>query len=140
MIRRMALIVLILMAPAAGTAAELVMFDSPICEWCERWQEDVGIVYGKTPSGRFAPLHRVDNDAARPARLKSIRGIVYTPTFVLVDSGREVGRIVGYPGESHFWNLLDAMIDGLRAAKSACNEEGRLATAGSVEEQEERVC
>jgi len=26
-------------------AAELVMFDSPVCEWCEVWEEEVGIVY-----------------------------------------------------------------------------------------------
>jgi len=135
-----AALILIVMTPIVAAAAELVMFDSPFCEWCERWQEDIGVVYGKTPAGEFAPLRRLDINASRPAELKSIRGVVYTPTFVLVDSGREVGRIVGYPGESHFWELLDEMIGEMRAARNACGETDRQSVAGSHEVQEERVC
>jgi hypothetical protein len=37
------------------------------------------------------------------------------PLFVLVDKGREVGRIRGYPGEDHFWGLLGALIEKLDA-------------------------
>jgi hypothetical protein len=29
---------------------------------------------------------------------------------VLIDKGREVGRIRGYPGEEHFWGLLGVLI------------------------------
>jgi thioredoxin-related protein len=36
-----------------------------------------------------------------------------TPLFVLVDNGREIGRIRGYPGEDNFWGLLDAMMKTL---------------------------
>ena len=33
--------------------------------------------------------------------------------MVLVDSGREIGRIRGYPGEDHFWGLLGVLIKKL---------------------------
>ena len=33
------------------------------------------------------------------------------PVFVLVDKGRELGRIRGYPGEDHFWCLFDALVE-----------------------------
>ena len=36
--------------------------------------------------------------------------IRFTPTFVLVDDGREIGRIEGYPGEDFFWGLLERLL------------------------------
>lgn len=100
-------------APLA--AAELVMFETEGCAWCAAWDREVGTVYARTVEGRLAPLRRVDKSAARPADLAAIEGIVYTPTFVLMDGGREVGRILGYPGESHFWGLLDVLLKKLPA-------------------------
>lgn len=95
--------------------AQLLMFESSTCEWCEQWDAEVGVVYAKTGEARVAPLRRVDIRAPRPADLRAVRGIVYTPTFVLWHDGREVGRIVGYPGEDHFWGLLEVMTEKLVA-------------------------
>lgn len=39
----------------------------------------------------------------------------YAPTFVLVDGGREVGRITGYMSQDAFWGLLGAMTRDLPA-------------------------
>ena len=103
------------LVPGAALAAELLMFESATCEWCQKWDEDVGVVYAKTAEGRAAPLHRIDIYAARPADLRSVRGIVYTPTFVLWDRGREIGRVVGYPGEDNFWGLLGVIVAKLGA-------------------------
>ncbi len=98
-------------SPSTGArAAELVMFESPYCEWCEAWDQDVGVVYHKTEEGRLAPLRRVQQHAPLAEDLGAVRAIVYTPTFVLVDRGREVGRITGYPGEDHFWGLLGVLL------------------------------
>ena len=66
--------------------------------WCEVWDAEIGTVYHKTEEGRAAPLRRVYIDEPRPAGLEALQGVVYTPTFVLLDAGREVGRILGYPG------------------------------------------
>ena len=99
-------------APPAKSA-ELVMFEAPLCEWCEVWDDEVGVVYHKTSEGRRAPLRRIALHEPRPADLATIAGVRYSPTFVLVDQGREVGRIVGYPGEDHFWGLLQLLLDDL---------------------------
>lgn len=108
------------LAVAAGglRAAELVMFESPGCPWCEAWDEEVGVVYHKTEAGRRAPLRRVMIEAPRPADLAQVDGIVYTPTFVVIHDGREVGRILGYPGDNHFWGLLDMILADLPAPES----------------------
>lgn len=94
-------------------AAELVMFTRAGCEWCAAFEREIAPVYGKTDEGRRAPLRRVDFDAARPADLAFIEVERLTPLFVLIENGREIGRIRGYPGEDHFWGLLDALIEKL---------------------------
>ena len=95
---------------APAVAAELVMFGSPHCPWCEAWEGEVGAIYPKTAEGRLAPLRRVDIEQPRPPELAEIDRVVFTPTFVLLVEGREVGRILGYPGEAHFWGLLGALL------------------------------
>ena len=106
--RILALVLFGALVPVGGVAgaAELVMFESQGCTWCEAWDEDVGSIYPKTGEARVAPLRRVDLDEPRPDDLTGIRAVIYTPTFVLMEDGREVGRILGYPGEEHFWGLL----------------------------------
>ena len=104
---------LALFGPRDSLAAELVMFETMGCSWCAVWNDEVGGIYHKTPEAKTAPLRRVDLDEARPPDLESVRGIVYTPTFVLVDQGRELGRISGYPGADHFWGLLGMLLDEL---------------------------
>jgi hypothetical protein len=99
-------------------AAELVMFEAGYCEWCERWHEEVGVVYEKTSEGRIAPLRRVDFHEPRPADLEGISNLRYTPTFILLDGRREVGRILGYAGEDHFWGLLGVLLDEFGDASS----------------------
>lgn len=103
-------------APAAH-AAELVMFESSGCAYCRMWDQQIGGIYPRSDLGAEAPLRRVDIDAPRPRDLRAITGVVFTPTFVLVEDGAEVGRITGYIGEYQFWGLLDRMIAGLRARR-----------------------
>lgn len=94
----------------SAKAAELLMFESPGCEWCDIWDAEIGQIYHKTDEGRRAPLRRISIHQTLPADLGFVKGVVYTPTFVLVDDGRELGRILGYPGEMHFWGLLEEML------------------------------
>jgi thioredoxin-related protein len=102
------------------TAAELVMFDSPACEWCELWEEEVGVIYHKTDEGAVAALRRVSIHDDIPEDLKGIKKARYTPTFVLLSNGREMGRINGYPGEDNFWFLLGNMIKKMESQTAAC--------------------
>jgi len=105
MVAALSVVLGIAMMPDAR-AAELVMFESAGCAWCTAWNREVGAVYDKTAEARIAPLRRVDIAAPRPSDLAVVGPIVYTPTFVLSDGGREVSRILGYPGEAQFWGLL----------------------------------
>ncbi len=101
---------------APAQAAELIMFESASCTWCETWDREIAPTYPKTTEARIAPLRRVDIDDQRPADLLELRSVIYTPTFVLMHAGKEIGRIQGYPGEDFFWALLDELIGKLPRA------------------------
>ncbi|HEY4139934.1 MAG TPA: transcriptional regulator [Pseudolabrys sp.] len=96
-------------------AAELVMFEQAGCEWCAAFDREIAPVYDKTDEGRRVPLRRVDILQKPPQDLSFIDVEKLTPLFVLVDDGREIGRIRGYPGEDNFWGLLGALIKKLDA-------------------------
>ena len=106
-------------APGAARAAELVLFETEGCPRCLAWDAEVGVIFHKTAEGRAAPLRRIDIDAPRPAELAALPDIIYTPTFVLMDGGREVGRILGYPGEDLFWGLFGALLGRLPAVSGS---------------------
>lgn len=93
---------------AAGTA--LIMVEEHGCPWCVRWSEEIGVVYPKTAEGQMAPLRRVDVHTRMPTDLAFLKPVYFTPTFVLISDGREVGRIQGYPGEDFFWALLQELL------------------------------
>lgn len=95
---------------AALADLQLVMFEQPGCAYCRAWDNDVATEYPLTAEGRAAPLRRLHIAEALPADLSLDRPAAFTPTFVLVDDGAEVGRIEGYPGEDFFWGLLAAML------------------------------
>lgn len=95
--------------PAISRAAELVMLDQGGCVWCARWDREVGPVYSKTAEARVLPLRRLDIDQQANAGITLASRVIYTPTFVVVDGGREIGRITGYISDEAFWGLLDTL-------------------------------
>jgi len=105
-------------AALAGTARaenaagkfELVMVEEHGCPWCARWNAEVGPIYPKTAEGRIAPLRRIDISEVGGDGLAVDMRVVFTPTFLLVRDGAEIGRIEGYPGEELFWWFLAALM------------------------------
>ena len=105
------LILAIIFCCKTGIAAELVMVKSSGCSWCELWEEEVGVVYNQTPQGIRLPIRRLN--FRKKNSLQTQLPVTYTPTFILLKDQKEVGRITGYPGESHFWALLDELLKKL---------------------------
>jgi thioredoxin-related protein len=98
-----------LLWPAMSRAAELVMFQQGGCVWCARWDREVGPVYDKTAEAKLLPLRRVDISQQTSAGVTLAARVIYTPTFVVVEGGREIGRITGFINDEAFWGLLDAL-------------------------------
>ena len=114
---RLAWLILACLAGLAGARAQppaaglrLLMFEDQDCGYCALWDREVGVVYPRTDEGRAAPLARAELHVTQLAGVSLRDPVRYTPTFVLLRDGREVGRITGYPGEAHFWGLLGALL------------------------------
>lgn len=106
-----------LSAGPALAETRLLMLDEAGCPWCAAWDEEVGDAYHKTEEGRRAPLLRTSIHEPLPEGVVLERRAHYTPTFVLLDDGREVGRIEGYPGEDFFYSRLDGLLGRLDRKK-----------------------
>jgi hypothetical protein len=107
-----ALFAVLLLAGAAG-AAELVMFRRDGCSYCARWDREIGPIYPKTDVGRRVALRMLNLDRGSAASVRIHGSIHYTPTFVLVENGEEVGRIEGYAGNDFFFGLLESLVERL---------------------------
>lgn len=97
----------------ATAPAVLVMIRDPGCPYCARWEREVAPGYVASDDGKLAPLVRRYRHAADIA---FIERVVFSPTFVMLVHGREVGRIVGYAGADLFWMQLAALMEDVRIA------------------------
>jgi hypothetical protein len=102
----------VLPAVPAG-AAELVYVFEPGCPYCGLWDREIAPIYPKTAEGRQTALLPLDRRDPALAELKLASPVRYTPTFVLIDDGVELGRIEGYPGEDFFWSRLAGLLERL---------------------------
>ena len=102
----------VLSGATALRAAELVMVERSGCPYCARWDRDVAPAYERSPEGQRAPLRRVSLDDGQP-RLALAAPVRFTPTFLLVDGNREIGRVTGFINDAMFWGLLDKLLERL---------------------------
>jgi thiol-disulfide isomerase/thioredoxin len=109
-----AVLLLALLMPASlhaelpETQKQLVFITSDYCPFCQAWERQVGRLYDKTPYARQARLIRVDIDEIDrqlPDLAPKPRG---TPTFVVFEKGREIGRFEGFvDAETFYWVLSE---------------------------------
>jgi len=107
--------VLLAVLPLPGMAAELVYVFSPGCPYCRLWDKEIAPIYEKTDEGKRAPIRKIDLRDPELAGVRLERPVHYTPTFVLMQDGVELGRIEGYPGEDFFWGRLARLLEKLPA-------------------------
>ncbi len=103
-----------------ASAAELLMIHSPTCVFCKAFMKETEPGYSTSEQSKKYPLHVIDisqaesrewiKQATQSKKIKPIRG---TPTFILYDNDKEIGRFVGYGGEEWFYHYLDETIKGI---------------------------
>jgi hypothetical protein len=116
-VTRLILAAAMFLAPMVARAETLLlMFEQPGCIYCARWHAEVGPEYPITDEGKAAPLRQLQLRDPLPEGFAIVSPPVFTPTFVLVRDGVEVGRIEGYPGEDFFWPMLADLIGRAQAS------------------------
>ena len=101
--------------PASAKALELLMAHNPACHICERFIDEVAVDYNDSELGKRIPLIIISvydqpewfKEAYRLRKIKPIRG---TPTFIIwngsKEGGAEIGRLVGYRDKGRFYSRL----------------------------------
>lgn len=82
------------------------MFERDGCVWCARWNREIAPVYDRTDEAKVLPLRRVNMDRDEEPGVLLASPVRFTPTFLIVDDGHEIGRITGYMNDASFWGLL----------------------------------
>ena len=91
-------------------AAELIMVEQQGCYYCLEWKDQLGHIYPKTPEGKYAPLKTID--ITEVDKIEGLqRDVIFTPTFVLMENNKELGRLEGYSSEDFFWEVLEVILE-----------------------------
>ena len=98
---------------SSAHGSELLMFERPDCVWCKRWDAEIAPAYSRTIEGSRAPLRRIHVRDQAIAGVLLEPPVTVTPTFVLAYDGREIGRILGHPGNEVFYGLLGELLKRL---------------------------
>lgn len=92
----------------ADDTTSLVFVTSEHCSFCKAWERQVGQLYDQTPYGKAAPLHRIDISIIKKELPNLTPQVIGTPTFIVLKSGKEIGRIRGYTdADMFYWQLSD---------------------------------
>lgn len=87
---------------SAHAETRLVMFGKSDCSACREFFRESLKDYWVSPDSLVMPLSIVDTDALGTAGHALKAPLIAFPTFVLMRDGREIGRLVGYPGRDGF--------------------------------------
>lgn len=107
------LVIVVFSSVNTAIAAELLIIESDDCPYCKRFHAEIGVPYPNTEEGKTAPLRVIDINDQMPEEYSGVKHAFVTPTFILVKNGKEVDRLLGYPGDEFFWFLLGEMLDKL---------------------------
>jgi len=99
-----------------ASAAELLLFTRKGCAYCVLWEREIGGIYPKTDEARAAPLRRIHTDKPQASDPRLEPPVSVTPTFVLMDGTREIGRFSGYTNDLTFWSMLSVLLQRMEGA------------------------
>jgi hypothetical protein len=92
-------------ASAGARAMDLIMFEGPHCGTCKLFKREVLPIYAESPAGKVFPLWVVEMGSKLSFRIN--QPVTFTPTFVWVENGVEVGRFSGYFGKAKFFDIVN---------------------------------
>lgn len=101
----LAVIAILGFASAGARAMDLIMFEGPSCGTCKLFKREVLPIYAASPAGKVFPLWVVEMGSKLSFRIN--QPVTFTPTFVWVENGVEVGRFSGYFGKAQFFNIVN---------------------------------
>lgn len=96
----------------AGFASglEIVVVEAPGCIYCHLFRRDVWPSYETSQRARSVPMRFLDLNAEAFATLDLDGPIESVPTVLVLQRGKEIGRIPGYVGPEFFFHSIDRLL------------------------------
>lgn len=124
MIIRLILFALLMLSPVTASRAgldtempanpngsfELIVVEADGCIYCQIFRRDVLPVYQTSEEGKKVPIRFVDVNDVDANHLDFNGSVDIVPTFVVVKSRHEVGRIAGYVGPENFFHSINYLL------------------------------
>ncbi|CAA2137273.1 hypothetical protein [Hyphomicrobium sp. ghe19] len=121
---RVILFALLMLSPVAASRAgldtdtvasadrtfELIVVEAEGCIYCEIFRRDVLPAYETSEQGKKVPVRFVDVNDVDAGHLDFNASVDIVPTFVVVKSQHEVGRISGYVGPENFFHSISYLL------------------------------
>ncbi|MFT3733344.1 MAG: thioredoxin domain-containing protein [Hyphomicrobium sp.] len=95
--------------PSAG-ALELIVVEAEGCIYCKLFRRDVLPTYQASEQAKDLPVRFVDINDVEADHLSFKSEVDIVPTFVVVKSQQEVGRISGYVGPENFFHSISYLL------------------------------
>ena len=95
-------------------ALELIVFESPRCDYCPLIRRDVLPVYQRSSNAKDVPMRFVDLQKIDTSAMNLRAPLRIMPTMILMKDGTEVDRIGGYVGPELFFHAISRMINRAR--------------------------
>jgi thioredoxin-related protein len=92
---------------ATNSAFELVVVEAEGCTYCGLFRRDVLPAYRTSKQGQEAPIRFIDVNDIETAHVDLTSPVDTVPTFVVLKSHHEVGRISGYVGREDFFHSIN---------------------------------
>ncbi len=92
---------------------ELVVVEVENCIYCSIFRRDVAPAYSGSQRARSVPMRFIDINAPDVDSLRLEGPIDNVPTVLVIEGGREVGRITGYVGPENFFHSLSRLLPEL---------------------------
>jgi thioredoxin-related protein len=93
-----------------SSAFELVVIEADGCMYCGFFRRDVLPAYKISRQGQEAPVRFIDVNDIESAQVDLTSPVDTVPTFVVLKSHHEVGRISGYVGREDFFHSINYLL------------------------------
>lgn len=89
---------------------EILVVEIDNCIYCGLFRRDVAPTYKVSSRAKTIPMRFIDINAPDVDRLALTAPIDSVPTVLVVENGRELGRIAGYVGPEIFFHSLSRLL------------------------------
>ena len=103
-------------SPAEGSDSglELVVVEAEGCIYCQQFRRELLPAYEASEQAAKMPVHFVDINTLDAGPIDLTSEITMVPTFLVVRSGHEIGRIPGYVAADTFFQSLGYLVGSAR--------------------------